>query len=325
MKTQKNKNNFNKTLKNQSFLKPKTLWQKRLKIVADRDLSLIPNKIDSYKIFDTNGLIISNNNNIEFLFNNNKKSTKLDFHSNQRIYFIKNFLKNIKNLPNVIVPFKFGDSYMYDYNGPYFCWAKPMNKNGLLFPHWNFENWNSTVRKFKDSSIPWNERKQGPFFRGNKNSFYYSQIREKLVKYFPTIYLDPPFDKASTEMCEYKYIFDLPGSKPWSIRSPLAELSQAQIIRPLLYYSKWNEQPWVQFYEYKEPNGLKISINYEKSLPDNVIQTIVDYSNKFMNKRSLHKSDLSELSEEDIHYYIRYLFHHLQKYNKYFMHFLKRK
>jgi hypothetical protein len=337
MKTKKNKNiqkkinNLNKTnkiIKNKDFLKPnlipKTKWQKRLKSIADRDLALIPISIDkNFKMKKADGLLIISNNQISLFAEKVKNHPGLAQIGTERIEFVKSLLKGIikkgHNLPDLIVPFNIGDSYMYDYNGPYFCWSKPINKNGLLFPHWNFKDWNSTVRKFKDASLPWNERKQGPFFRGNDTTRKKSNIRKVLSKHFSSIILTPPFNKPPTEMCEYKYIFDIAGGKPWSIRSPFAELSQAHIIRPLQFYSKWDEKPWVQFYDVNEPTGFKLDTNYDKPLTnETLIKEFVDYTNKFQNKRSLYKSDLLDLTEDDIHFYILYLFHHLQKYNKYF-------
>ena len=95
MKTKKHNINIkNKTLKIPDFLKPKTLWQKRLKKIADRDLALIPGKLDKYSMKGGYTLLIINNNNIKFstkLEKSNLKDLMFD-----RINKLKIFLNHVK-------------------------------------------------------------------------------------------------------------------------------------------------------------------------------------------------------------------------------------
>jgi hypothetical protein len=327
MKSKKNhKNNKNKiTLKTDEFLKPKTLWQKRLKSVADHDISLIPTKVDKYILHGGYALIYIKNGKIQIL--QSVKDPGLKEVYTPRFESIKKLLISLqsklsnKKFPDIVIPIYAGDNYLWDYNGPYFCYAKPSNKNGLLFPHWNFVNWDKTKLNFEKScNLPWNERIDeidNIYFKGDATSKVHSQIREKLAKIYPSIKLSGPFEPPTT-MCNYKYVFDLPGRLPWSVRSPILELVGAHPIRFLLYYKKWDENPWVQFYEYKVPYGLHLDINYNKPISDENIEKIKSYVSKFQNKRSLYKSDVADLTEEDIAYYLNYLFTKLQKYNDFF-------
>ncbi len=118
-----------------------------MKLVADRDLSLIPKKLDLYRIIGGYTLLLIKNNNIRFITNLKHSETKDIL--NERINLMKSLLEKLKPLPDIIIPFYFADSYMWDYNGPYFCYSKPANKNGLLFPNWNFNDWEKTKEEFK--------------------------------------------------------------------------------------------------------------------------------------------------------------------------------
>jgi hypothetical protein len=330
MITRKNQNKGNniknKTLKIHDELKPKSKWQTRLKSVADHDLSLIPNKIDKYVIHGGYAMIVIKNGVIRIV--QKVKDSELMKVYSSRFETIQKLLVSLqpklknKKFPDISIPIYTGDNFLWDYNGPYFCYAKPQNKNGLLFPHWNFVNWDLTKKTFEECNLPWKERINDIYFKGDATSKVHSQIREKLATIYPSIKLSGPFEPPTT-MCKYKYVFDLPGRLPWSVRSPILELTGSHPIRFLLYYKKWDEKPWVQFYEYKEPGGLHIDINYNKPLSNENIEKIKTYVSKFQHKRSLHKSDLVELTEEDIAYYLNYLFTKLQKYNPIFEKSLK--
>jgi hypothetical protein len=151
-----------------------------------------------------------------------------------------------------------------------------------------------------------------------------SEIREKLAQSYNSIKLSGPFE-SPTNMCNYQFVFDLPGRFPWSVRTPLVELSGANPIRILLYYAKWDEEPWVQFYDYKQPTGLLLNANYHKPLSDENIEKIKQYVSKIQKKKTIHKSNLYELTTNDIAFYMRYLFTKLQKYNSFYKNFLFRK
>jgi hypothetical protein len=137
MKTRKNKtNNSNKTLKNIDFLKPTTKWQKRLKTIADRDLALIPTSVDNkYKLGGSYSILSIHDGKIKIHY---KLSQELKSIIEPRYNQAKSLLEILqtklksKKFPNISIPLYVGDSYAWDYNGPFFCFSKPKNKNGLL-------------------------------------------------------------------------------------------------------------------------------------------------------------------------------------------------
>lgn len=319
MNTKKNKEPNNKTKKVKIFLKPITQWQKRLKYVADRDLSLIPLiNNNKYKIIGGYSILQILNGKIKIYYNvSNELKKVFQPRYNQSKLLLETLQTKLKNkkFPNITIPLYVGDSYAWDYNGPYFCFSKPENKNGLLFPHWNFVNWDKTKETFKKECIlPWKERISDIYFKGDKTSQPHSQIREKLAKIYPSIQLSGPY-QPPISMCKYKYVFDLPGRFPWSVRSPLLELSNSQIIRIDLFNQRWNEKPWIQFYDYKDTISLKLNTQYMKPLSEKNINEIQIYVKDSTKKRSLHKSDLYDLTENDIAFYLNYLFTKLQKYS----------
>lgn len=331
MHTKKNKIQNNKTIKNmkrlQDSLKPTNQWQTRLKTIADRDLALIPTSVDNkYKLGGSYSILSIHDGKIKIHY---KLSQELKKHIQPRLNDAKLLLEtlqtklNSKKFPNITIPLYVGDSYAWDYNGPFFSYSKPTNKNGLLFPHWNFVNWDKTKETFKkECTLPWKERIGDIYFKGDRTSEPHSQIREKLEKIYPSIQLSGAYQQPTT-MCKYKYVFDLPGRFPWSVRSPFLELSNSQIVRIDMYNKRWDEEPWLQFYDYKYPNSLKLNTQYLKPLKDNYINEIQNYVKSFTKKRSLHKSDLYDLNEEDIAFYLNYLFTKLQKYSPIYEKILK--
>ena len=317
MNTKKNnRKNFNNTIK---INKNMNKWQKRLKLVADRDLSLIPTNIDKkYKIGGSYTILSIHYGKIKIYYNASQELKKvLQPRYDQAKLLLENLQTKLPNkkFVNITIPLYVGDSYAWDYNGPFFCYSKPKNKNGLLFPNWNFVNWDKTKETFKkDCELSWKERKNDIYFKGDKTSESHSQIREKLGKIYDSIQLSGPYQQPTT-MCKYKYVFDLPGRFPWSVRSPFLELSKSQILKINLFNGRWNEENWIQFYDYKDPEGLKLNVHYMKPLTEKTINEIQNYVKTFTKKRSLHKSELYDLNEENIAFYLNYLFTKLQKYS----------
>jgi hypothetical protein len=332
MNTKKNKVHNNRTKKNNitisTILVPSTQWQHHLKSVADRDLALIPTSISiKYKLGGSYSILQIYNGKIKIYYSLSKV---LREHLQPRFNDAKLLLENLqmklkkKQFPNITIPLYVGDSYAWDYEGPCLCYSKPKNKNGLLFPHWNFLNWDKTKETFKkECTLPWKERIGDIYFKGDKTSEPHSQIREKLAKIYPSIQLSGPYQPPTTT-CKYKYVFDLPGRFPWSVRSPFLQLSNSQIIRIDLFNARYGEENWVQFYDYKDPISLKIKTQYLKPLKDEYVEQIQEYVKSFTKKRSLHKTDLYDLNEEDIAFYLNYLFTKLQKYSPTYQKMLRR-
>jgi hypothetical protein len=190
---------------------------------------------------------------------------------------------DVKNLPDCVIPLYTGDSYGWEDEHIHFCWSKPEGKKGILFPSWEFRDWDKTKRDFVDKYIPWTEREVGPYFIGRNTSKPFTNIREIVKDLYPehVKLLDETksedvarqtLGEPSTNLMKYKLAFDLAGKAPWSIRSPLIDLAGCSSVRILNYYPKWDEGIWYQFYEdIKNINGIHLQGNYRNPIPQSKV------------------------------------------------------
>jgi hypothetical protein len=297
-----------------------TDWKNILKKRADKDLSMyedfsVPSisKQDKQKIV----LVEIKKGKFTFLDKNSYKTNPYEDTMSNRISIIEYYLKklNLSEVEDCVIPFYIWDSYGDDFNFPHFCWAKPHNKKGLLFPCWTFKNWDSVVDEAESYAVPWKEKEADAYFKGSGKTTPRSKIRSTMQKIFPDyIKLDQPHE-AWTEMIKHKVLFDIAGNKPWSVRSPLIALSGSVPLRILQYYPKWNEGPWVQFYEDVteiRENALEITQNYDKEfIPskefvDACNQTLAGSVRKWKRAQTIQKR-MMQLKEEDIVFYLEYL------------------
>lgn len=203
-------------------------------------------------------------------------SKTIFFESRQRIIPYM-FNTDLSELPDCKIPIYLYDSYDYADNFS-FTWAKPYNKPGLLFPCWSFYNWEKTVKEFDKAYIPWKDRSDEPYFRGADSTKKRSNIRKLFQQMYPeNITLDHPVVKPIAELMNHKIVFDLPGQKPWSIRTPYINLSGSASLRVFHYYPKWGETPWIQFFEDpKDLHGIMLESNWDKPLKEEQIRQLED-------------------------------------------------
>jgi len=228
-------------------------------------------------------------------------------------YYLKKL--NLSDVPDCRLAFYVWDSYGEEFSFPHFSWAKPHNKKGLLFPCWTFNNWDQVVEKAKEKQVLWKEKDQDAYFRGSNTSLKRSNIRNTIQKIFPTyVKLNQPREPW-TEMFKHKVLFDIAGAKPWSVRSPLIALSGSVPLRILQYYPKWNEGPWIQFYEDHleiRENAVEIAGNYDKEfIPtkeflEEVRDKLGGSARKWKRAQRVQK-EMMQLKEEDIVFYLEYL------------------
>ena len=222
---------------------------------------------------------------------------------------------NLTAVPDCTIAFYLWDSYGEEFSFPHFSWAKPHNKKGLLFPCWTFEKWDSVVSHADKHNVPWKEKASDGYFKGSNVTLERSKIRSIMQKIFPEyVKLNAPHEPW-TEMFKHKLLFDIPGWKPWSVRSPLIALSGSVPLRFLQYYPKWNEDVWIQFYEDVEEireNAIEILGNYDKEfIPSkdflDEVQTKVAGTARRWRRAQRIQKEMSELKEEDIVLYLEYL------------------
>lgn len=302
-------------------------WESFLKKRADADLSDYSDSefechIDKrYKEFcyiqikDGNGKIIQNNQN---------KDVKIL--ADERVGYLKNILSllDISKIGDVLIPLYIADSYAYEYSNIHFDWVKPQHKKGLLFPVWTFWNWDKTKEIFENSYIPWTDREPGPYFVGSDTTSPRSKIREIVKSFYPdTVKLARSREEwrknyePVTNILKYKVVFDLPGTKPWSVRTSLIALSGSYSVRILNYYPKWGEGPWFQFFEDPDElmnTGIHITGNYDRPIPKEAIPTLkeriddeIKHGLKRWNTAKSIKNKMMKLTEKDMLNYLEYI------------------
>jgi hypothetical protein len=185
---------------------------------------------------------------------------------------------DLTDIQDCTIPVNMYDSYDWD-SGFSFIWAKPYNKRGILFPYLLFERWDSIQKDF-NTYIPWTDRSNEPYFKGSDNLTLKkrSNIRGVLRDMYPqNIILDNPLRDPETQLMKHKLVFDIPGAKPWSVRSAFISLSGSASVRIIQYNPGWDEKKWIQFYEEPEDiKGIELAQSYDKPLT----QDNLDYLKK---------------------------------------------
>jgi hypothetical protein len=246
-----------------------------------------------------------------------------------RTRFIEYMLDKIdaNQIGDAIVPLFIADSFGYESKRIEFSWAKPANKRGLLFPCWSFMEWEKVKQEFQNKYIPWTEREIGPYFIG-ANSTEKSGFREIIRSFYPNnVVLTDSIQQwrsmfqPSTNLMKYKLVFDLPGLKPWSVRSPQIALSGSHSIRFLQYYPKWGEEPWIQFYENLDDirsSSIVLEGNYDIPIKKEIIQPLHDAIDNHIHsgirkwaRAKRIRENMMKLNEQDIVRYLEYILRHV--------------
>lgn len=257
-------------------------WSSFLKKRADEDIAM-------YDTFE-----ISRNLRLKYIFikikdgklRYNRISQEFDYANKMADWILQKM--NVSELPDCEIPLYTGDSYGWEDKNIHFCWAKPEGKKGILFPAWEFTNWDKTKKDFTDKYIPWTERETGPYFIGRNTSKPFTNIREIVKSLYPenVKLLDekkPEYEvrktvgEPATNLMKYKLVFDLAGKTPWSGRTPLIDLAGCSSVRILNYYPKWGEGVWYQFYE--DPStidGVRLEGNYRTPIPESKVPQLKD-------------------------------------------------
>lgn len=154
---------------------------------------------------------------------------------------------------------------------PIFCYALPLGfDNGILFPDWSFvDGYNcdirgdwDTYRRSSEISLqkgPSWEDKEGKFFFSGRDTTKKLGIRN-LLSHLPSdifsihIQDDDNYDIKSDVLVgvdrwsSYRYLLDLPGAYPWSVRFKELFLYGSIVIKVDLIDSLRRRPRWVNFY-----------------------------------------------------------------------------
>ena len=154
------------------------------------------------------------------------------------------------------------DGFFWRENIPVFNWALPDGFKGLIFP--NFDILTAPIGKKEydfDEAISKcinyepDKINNEIFFIGRPTAFFRKKmgiISETPLKVLiskntndESIYIEMP------EYKNYKYLFDLPGYRPWSIRLKYLFFMDRYIIRISFHNKNWNENSyWKQWFDY---------------------------------------------------------------------------
>lgn len=196
---------------------------------------------------------------------------------------------------------------------PLFYYAKPSSFQGFLYPDFNFmqvfkekqEKFRS-IKKSNENRTDVN-RTDDIFFKGCSSSENNSLIREKMKDFQSPfkIVIDSKRDPY-WNISNYKYLLDLPGTSPWSVRLIELYLSSSFPFRVL--YTDSNKEHWEQFYEKMFPvnesyKAVKCQIDNNKPISEGSLDHIKnklteyrDYLNEnpkiydFVTKRNFDKA-----------------------------------
>ena len=134
---------------------------------------------------------------------------------------------------------------------PVFNWAIPSGKQGLIFPNFDLLNHkikeiNYNFDEIKNKCIKYkpNKRIKRLFFIGSATATF----RVKLSKYpkpFKVIIANKQIKVYKFK--KFKYLLDLPGYKPWSIRLKYLLCMSRVVIRLSFYRSEWRETGYWNF------------------------------------------------------------------------------
>lgn len=203
---------------------------------------------------------------------------------------------------------------------PILYFAKCINEMGILIPDWTFYNayksrfsshWENQSRIIHSQckKYNFNNKKNIVFFQGSNTSEGHKKnktnIREDLQKIininnnkFIKIIINKPFS-SPTEWCKNKFLLDLPGAHPWSVRLKELYLSGSFIIKVDF------EKEWINFYSFMfKPNENYFQIkvkNYEeenKNYAEN--EKVYNEINKIFKKVNNNKKLFNKMKNNNI-------------------------
>jgi hypothetical protein len=228
--------------------------------------NFIQEQIDSYKNKKYNMLKESDKmKNIDSIFvlkiKNNKIIANLDndmLGRKKNIFLIMSMLIEKYNLEDTILLINLTDGYYWKTDTPVFSFGLPKGKQGLIFPNFDMlyfdllkKNYNQLKRTFNNYHP--DKIKNDMYFKGGPATLKRNLFREKLgeEKLPFNVIATKDYSEPLYKVKDHKYLLDLPGVKPQSLRLKYLFLAQRAVFRVSFYNSKIGETGyWRQFYDY---------------------------------------------------------------------------
>jgi len=186
------------------------------------------------------------------------------------------------------------DGYNWEFDIPVFNFALPTGFPGLIFPNFdifdflieekkhNFDEMKNIIQKYPIKKV-----ENDMFFRGGPTTNKKSKTREKLEKEkLPfNVKLNQP--EFIGNFKNHKYLLDLAGYKPWSVRLKYLFLMNSLVFRISFYYSNNSnnnnsEKSYFRqsidylFKENKDYIHLIYNFNYDKEIPQDIYKKIIN-------------------------------------------------
>ena len=217
-------------------------------------------------------VIIKNNNIYEIKY----KKTKIRqiYDREKKINDIFTFFLQKYNIQDTHLFINMSDCFFWREDIPVFNWVLPDGLQGLIFP--DFDILNSFIDDDKEYNFDEAIQKcinyepskinNEIFFIGQPTSFFRKNLNKisenplKIIIFEKTKYnlniikFNKKVQYNYMQMPEYKnykYLFDLPGYRPWSVRLKYLFFMDRYIIRISFYNSLWNETSyWKHWFDY---------------------------------------------------------------------------
>jgi len=194
---------------------------------------------------------------------------------------------------DTILIINYSDGYFWYVDIPVFNFALPIGCQGLIFPNfdiYNFsigdKNYNFDEMKNIIQNHPITKSDNDIFFRGGSSSNKKSKIREKMVH--ENLPLNVKLDNYEFigNFKKHKYLLDLPGVKPWSIRLKYLFLMNSVVFRVSFFNSNngninngekggFQQSFDYLFKENRDYIHLLYDFYYEKEIPQDIYKKII--------------------------------------------------
>jgi hypothetical protein len=221
---------------------------------------------------------------------NNKVNANIDndmLGRKKNIILILNKMLEKYKLNDTLLLINLTDGYYWKTDIPVFSFSVAQGKKGLIFPNFDIcyfdllkKNFNQ-LKKIFNNYEP-NIIKNDIYFKGGPSTLKKNLFREKMSKekHPINVIAKKDYSESVYKFKDHKYLFDLPGVKPWSVRLKYLFLTQRIIFRISFYNSQIGESGyWRQFYDYifnenKDYVHLAYNFNYDSLIPENLYEKI---------------------------------------------------
>lgn len=320
------------------------LWYIKLKEQAKTDFKMFK-KINKNKFYSIADKYMKDKKHVKFVIKDNKLKIEYDDEIWSRIESAEKFINGLltyvikNNLDSIDGEYimRLGDSCDLNSKIPIFTYSKPKNIKGFLFPDFNLNLLDEKKITFQNkcSNVI---KKDIIYFKGNPTSRKKTKIREKLEPFTNDILkvdLQKTDYRPYYEICNYKYVLDLPGNFPWSVRLIELYLSKSLPFRVNFYYvdsykeKNYKYDQWIQFYESMFPEDISyINFKYENSFyteitdekTEKIKNDLINKFHYFESNPDLYNKIVNEnykksnaLTFEHIYYYLYEIFSYYKK------------